>query len=186
MTLEIELKFPLPDATRVLTALQSELGARPQPTQHQVDTYYNHPARDFGQTDEAFRIRVVNGQAKLTYKGPKLSQAIKTRQEFELPVGQAGDGSQTAETLHHMLTALGFRRHQQVIKTREPFALDWQDREFEIAFDTVQNLGTFLEIEHVTTADHRTVAETAVLQLATQLDLTKPEPRSYLEMLPPA
>ncbi|HUG89298.1 MAG TPA: CYTH domain-containing protein, partial [Planctomycetaceae bacterium] len=57
---EVELKFPLSDSERVQAEL-GRLGARPNESVEQIDRYFNHPARDFGETDEALRIRQVAG-----------------------------------------------------------------------------------------------------------------------------
>ncbi len=55
---EVEMKFPLSDSAAVLHQLV-ELGAVVGVAITQCDTYLKHPARDFSQTDEAFRIRSV-------------------------------------------------------------------------------------------------------------------------------
>ncbi|MCH7990085.1 MAG: class IV adenylate cyclase, partial [Planctomycetes bacterium] len=84
MSYEVELKFPLDDAERIsaqLDGLQAERGAPIE----QVDRYFNHPSRDFAQTDEALRIRTMNDRSLLTYKGPLLDAETKTRLEIELP-----------------------------------------------------------------------------------------------------
>ncbi len=47
----------------------------------------------------------------------------------------------------------------------------------------MEGLGLFLEIETLAEADDRTAAESKLLALAKQLNLTTPEPRSYLELL---
>ena len=52
---EVELKFPLASPSEMLSRLAS-LGAVAASPIEQVDRYFNHPARDFGDTDEAFRI----------------------------------------------------------------------------------------------------------------------------------
>ena len=55
MTFEVELKFPLESHEPVVQKL-AELKAEPASTVEQQDTYFNHPSRDFAQTDEAVRI----------------------------------------------------------------------------------------------------------------------------------
>ena len=84
--LEIEIKAPCPD----LSALESKLkamGARDFGRLFQRDVYYSHPGRDFGQTDEALRLRVENDLTLVTYKGPKLDAGSKTREELEVSLG---------------------------------------------------------------------------------------------------
>ena len=59
--------------------------------QEHVDTYYNHPSRDFAETREALRIRRVDGVPMVTYKGTKLPGEVKARREacpvVYIPVG---------------------------------------------------------------------------------------------------
>ena len=59
MQYEVELKFSLANPNEVLARLAS-LGVAAASPIEQVDRYFNHPVRDFGDTDEAFRIRSVS------------------------------------------------------------------------------------------------------------------------------
>ncbi|MEZ6108510.1 MAG: class IV adenylate cyclase [Pirellulaceae bacterium] len=81
---EIEAKFAVRDEANLLGRLEA-CGFRIEQELDQADYYYNHPARDFRETDEAFRIRVSGEDLNLTYKGPRLDSRIKTRSEIELP-----------------------------------------------------------------------------------------------------
>src|SRR6185295_14932137 len=105
MSFEVEQKFPVTD----LPALEARLagvGAREEKVLSQVDQYFAHPARDFARTDEALRIRRVDAENLVTYKGPKLDAATKTRREIELPLAP---GDQGAKSFAELLQALGFR-----------------------------------------------------------------------------
>ena len=56
--LEIEMKFPVDN----FDALQQKLqrwNAVARPTIEEADLYFNAPDRDFGRTDEAFRLRSI-------------------------------------------------------------------------------------------------------------------------------
>src|SRR5262249_34999461 len=146
----------------------------------QLDRYFNHPSRDFAQTDEALRLRQVGQSNFITYKGPKLDATTKTRREIELPL-PAGD-----EMLKHyaeLLTALGFRPVAEVHKTRRQVHLAWQGREIEIALDNVTGLGDFIELELSTDETDIESAKGAIASLAAELGLTDSERRSYLELL---
>ncbi len=44
----------------------ASMGAKPEGIQKHLDTYYNSPVRDFSETDEALRIRSVDGRCGLT------------------------------------------------------------------------------------------------------------------------
>lgn len=179
MSYEVELKFPLVDRDRLLAALK-DLNAQPQEELSQSDRYFAHPARDFGETNEAFRIRQSGDKTKLTYKGPLLDQATKTRREIELSLA---DGNKTAKDMVNMLTALGFTEVRAVCKTRTPYELTWQGRDMEITLDHVEELGWYLEIETLTDEEDPQEAQHAILSLAKHWNLENPERRSYLTML---
>ncbi len=116
MILEVEQKFflDLPESHWLAWRCSKSIGSRPI---EQIDRYFNHPARDFGVTDEALRLRSVNGQNWITYKGPKLDQTTKTRRELELPLA---DGEEWPHEYGELLAALGFRAVREVHKTRRP------------------------------------------------------------------
>src|SRR5437867_1547125 len=83
MHYEVELKFWVDDQPALRRALLS-LGAEAPSSQVQIDSYFEHPARSFAQTDEALRVRQVQSRCLITYKGPKIDAATKTRVELEL------------------------------------------------------------------------------------------------------
>ena len=179
MPYEVELKFPLADTSDILARLAS-LGAVAASPVEQVDRYFNHPARDFGDTDEAFRIRSVGAANCVTYKGPIIDSATKMRREIEVPFA---DGPDTASQMAEVWQSLGFRFVREVRKTRTPLTLDWRQRVYEVALDDVPPLGMFLEIELLADEAGRDEARDAILALAGELNLTNPERRSYLELL---
>lgn len=174
--LEVELKFRLADSTEIIRRL-IELDARPAATQSQADLYLSHPCRDFHATDEALRIRTCGDDSVLTYKGPASRTGVKSRQEIEIPLG--GDRDRFLEVFHN----LGFRSFLTVRKTRQPFELTWQGREFHIAMDDVPSVGRFLEIELLATPDELAAAEAAVRGLAQALGLDAVEEKTYLELV---
>ncbi|MEQ8849766.1 class IV adenylate cyclase [Botrimarina sp.] len=173
---EVELKFPLGDRADFAARLAT-LGAVLGSTIEQVDAYYNHPARDFAQTDEALRLRSVDGEDRLTYKGPKLGGAARTREEIELPLA-AGTAGGWADVLDR----LGFRRVATVSKRRTLYRLD-RGRTYELSIDDVQGLGLFAEIETLAEPADSHAAADDVARLAAELGLSDPEPRSYLELV---
>ena len=179
MGYEVELKFRLNGFQTVESALR-QWGAIEQPVVSHVDRYFNHPARDFRSTDEAFRIRSVGTSNCVTYKGPVLGNVAKTRHEIEVAVA---NGADAVEQLVEIVKCLGFRFVRDVRKTRRPFALTWNGRDYELALDEVPELGCFLEIELLAEDDDRHAAESAVWELAHSLGLDNAEPRSYLDLL---
>ncbi len=177
---EVELKFPLATERDSVVARLQGLGAQLVATVGQADSYFNHPQRDFAQTDEAFRIRSVGAQNFVTYKGPKIDTRTKTRPEIELPLG---DGEALAEQFAQILTKLSFRPVATVRKQRACWALVRGDWHFEVAIDEVEEVGTYLEIELVADAAGLPLAQQAVLDLAEELGLRETEPHSYLRLL---
>jgi len=179
MSYEVELKFPLAEREPILAALK-EAGAERGAELSQCDRYFAHPCRDFGETNEAFRIRQSGEKTKLTYKGPLLDKATKTRREIELSLA---NGAKTAKDMTEMLTALGFTELRAVKKTRTPYAVTWKNREMEVTMDHVDELGWYLEIETLTDDENPKAAQEAILSLAKHWHLETPEPRSYLTIL---
>jgi adenylate cyclase class 2 len=179
MSYEVELKFPLADKDRLLQALK-ELNAKPGAEVFQCDRYFAHPARDFAQTNEAFRIRQSGEHTRLTYKGPLLDAATKTRREVELSLA---DGKKTAEDMAEMLNLLGFKEVRAVKKVRTPYRLSWQGREMEVTVDNVEGLGWYLEIETLAEEADRPSAQEAILSLAKHWNLQNSERRSYLTLI---
>src|SRR5436190_1640007 len=83
--LEIEMKFPVADFTLIEAKLKV-WQAKVQPMVEEADYYFNAPDRDFGRTDEAFRLRCIGQTNRITYKGPKQPGLTKTRTEIEIAI----------------------------------------------------------------------------------------------------
>ncbi len=175
---EVELKFRLIDADSFVARLVAA-GAQAGPVADQRDLYFNHPARDFERTDEAFRIRTVGNRHVVTYKGAVVDSQTKTRREIEVDL--AGDGAY--EKFAEMLQLLGFRAVREVRKHRQTYRLAGPDREYEIAVDNVHDLGLFAEFETLADEAGRAAAVTAILAFVSQFQLPPPERKSYLRLL---
>ena len=78
----------------------------------------------------------------LTYKGPRVDADSKTRAEHETIVG-------SEDHLQQILDALGFTPLPPVKKTREHYSYN----EFTVTLDSVEDLGSFVEIETQGTKD---------------------------------
>jgi adenylate cyclase class 2 len=179
MNYEVEQKFPVDDLAAVETRLAA-LGASPSETQVEVDLYFNHPARDFAQTDEALRLRRIGPVNRITYKGPKLDATTKTREELDLPLA---DGQAAFEDFSALLGALGFVPVGEVRKERRKALVDWQGCRVEVSLDRVDRLGTFVELELVVPPDDFEPAKACIASLARRLELSVTERRSYLCLL---
>ncbi len=179
MTYEVELKFRLTDNDLVIARL-GDFGAVRGAVQNQVDRYFAHPVRDFAVTDEALRIRSIGDENRVTYKGPVIDTATKTRHESELTF-QSGPAA--AEQFARIWEQLGFRQVRVVRKSRQLYACRRHGRNLEICLDQVDGLGAFLEIETLADETDKVAAQQTILSVAGELQLSEPEQRSYLEML---
>jgi adenylate cyclase class 2 len=179
MKYEAEQKFPVDNLEAVEKRL-GELGAEVTGERIEVDRYYNHPARDFAQTDEALRIRRFGSVNRMTYKGPRVDEVTKTRQELELPLAE---GEQAAVDWDKLLETLGFSVVSEVHKRRRKSYVAWQDRVIEVSLDEVNGLGTFVELELVVEEEELDTARACIADLAKELGLSESERRSYLCLL---
>ena len=181
--IEVELKFRAPTGAADADTLRQrlrELGGRPEATITQADTYFAHPTRNFAATDEALRVRIVGHRGCVTYKGPLLDTATKSREETEL---WFEGGADAARRFAALLTRLDFRPVRTVTKTRTAWNLNWQDHAVEFVFDTVDGLGDFVELETAADSDSFEAAKQSLLALAERLNLRQSERRSYLALL---
>jgi len=172
--LEIEVKIKMPHEMMKRDLIQN--GAQYMGTEHQRDTYFNAPDRDFSKTDEALRIRSIDGKGEITYKGKRLDTVSKTRPEFNSPVDE--------KTMAEILKALGFFESGSVIKSREIY--NWDG--FFIGLDTVEELGEFVEIESaLKNADRQTIQNETdrIFQFLKKYNIAKEDSikTSYLEMV---
>ncbi|RYJ13895.1 class IV adenylate cyclase [Halogeometricum borinquense] len=158
---EVEVKLPTDHET--VRSQLTDAGAVHEASVTQIDTYYGAPHRDFAETDEALRIRretrVSDGTnqsdgegetaeadkattTKMTYKGPLVDSASKTRTEHEVVVSDA-------ESAEGILSGLGFSPVETVEKEREFYHLDG----YTVTLDAVSDLGEFVEIEAETATE---------------------------------
>lgn len=142
---EVELKVRA-NHDRLREALAGH-DAEPKQQVRQVDTYYDAPHRDFAETDEALRTReetdLESGSetTELTYKGPLVENASKTREEHETTVDNPAG-------IEGILDGLGFEPAATVEKHREAFSIDG----YTVTLDTVDGLGEFAEVERAISA----------------------------------
>lgn len=153
---------------RALRRQLTDLGLSPVAEVRQTDIYLEHPVRHFGETDEALRIRrtvpTTEGGTEritLTYKGPRVDSAAKTREEFETDVTDA-------ESLHAILESLGFEPVAELRKTR----VRYEYRDVSICLDTVEDLGEFLEVETTATGADLDAAQKRLEGMLAQLEIS--------------
>ncbi len=140
----------------------------------EVDTYFQHPKRDFAQTGEALRVRSKDGKIIICYKGSRQAGPAKVRKEIELIV--------SGPEIEPLLLALGFTSFKTINKTRELWKLDLPQLTCQICLDDADGLGHFVELEVMAPKEDIPRAQGFVLDLATTLGLGNREDRSYLRM----
>ena len=179
MGYEIEIKYRLANFT-LLEERLAERGARCESVSAQEDWYLSHPSRDFAVSHEALRLRRIDLENRITYKGPRHAGPTKTREELEISFAP---GEQAFLDLKRLLENLGFRTVATVRKTRKAYHWSSLGVELEIVLDLAENLGHFAEIEALAESEAALpAAQAAVLAAAQELGLTEVEPRSYLRM----
>lgn len=138
---ELKVKYKPSQKTSLLQYLEEE-NYEYVSCEEQIDEYYNHPCRDFKETDEALRIRTIIDQEKykdwsvLTYKGKNYSSTGQSRTEIE---SEISDGTAVKE----ILEKLGFVLAASVCKRR----CTYRKKGIIICLDEVKDLGHYLEIE---------------------------------------
>lgn len=180
---EVEMKFPLTDFEALESTLSNTFGAKFGEPIEEYDLYYNHPLRNFIETDEALRLRRKGNSLRITYKGPKIDTSSKTRKEIELEL-LPEDGSDWES----LLESLGFRAGGHVRKYRRTANLVFRERTFKILCDELPQLGPnafFIEIETMAKPDELDPARKEMFELAETLSLdpSKTIRTSYLSMI---
>lgn len=176
--IEVELKYRLDDPESLLAALIAR-GAAPSSESIERDIYFNHPARDFGTTDEALRLRWDGSHATVTYKGPLLDRVSKSREELELEL----NGESALATAGQILERLGFREVRAVEKRRRKFPLIFEGRPVLVTIDDVTGLGLFAELEALAEQEGYEGVRDSLVRFASGLGLNQSERRSYLQLL---
>jgi len=167
--LEIEIKARVDNFKKIEDRVLG-LGGMFEREETQVDTYFNHPGRDFAKTDEALRIRRVEDACFITYKGPKLDDITKTREELE-------EGVEDFERTKEILLRLGFLEVSSVEKRRRYFVID----DTSVMLDDVAGLGKFVEVEkHADSYDPQSIVDFLLSLGVEDVDI---EQRSYLGLL---
>jgi len=138
---EVEEKYPISNRATVIQALLLIGGKKVGNAQLQEDRYFVPAHKNYLEGEivsEWLRVRVEPDKASFNYKCWQPIGALKQTHcdEFETSVGNA-------EALLKLLNAVGFREIVTVRKERETFEIE----DFEVAFDSVRNLGDFIEVE---------------------------------------
>ncbi len=169
---EVEAKVRVKDPGPVEERLR-RIGAKYLGSVVEEDIYFNYRDRgcgDLAASDEALRVRIVDGECELTYKGPRASQTLKSRLEISVKVS-------SCDAMMELLKHIGFTPSVRVVKQRKTYQLG----DVRVSIDHVEGLGVFVEIEAL---GGRAEAERRVVETAKLLGLEPPFiTDSYLEML---
>ncbi len=173
--IEAEIKVSVDDLSNVRNRLR-ELKATFITIDEEADVYFNHPLRDFAQTDEALRVRRTGADGiSVTYKGPKFRLETKTREEISVIVGDY-------DAFIKILKCLDFKPIATILKVREK----WKLRDVNVYLDEVKGLGSFVELEaEVKSGSSLSKFEDKLFKILDLLGLNKHRStrKSYLELI---
>ncbi len=176
---EVELKYPVTSHDRIRQQLLTMESTQTGISKH-CDEYFNQTLLDFAGNDIALRIRSAEDSHTLTYKGPNLDSRAKVREEIEIQLG-----TEDKDKFRDILLGMGFHSVLCVQKQRDSMALHWKDDDVVVCLDTIEGIGSFVELELVVKSKEQVGSAKATLEsLAKTLGITsEPTTVSYLEML---
>jgi predicted adenylyl cyclase CyaB len=93
------------------------------------------------------------------------------------------DGEAYRAEFETLLSLLGFAPVMTIRKLRRKTDCRWDGYVVEVSLDEIDELGTFVEIETTSDLESLDRAKAALASLARHLQLSRPECRSYLELL---
>ncbi|MFW9947733.1 MAG: class IV adenylate cyclase [Candidatus Odinarchaeota archaeon] len=152
--IEVEIKVAISNPVSLEENLKKLDGIYVISLDHE-DTYFNMPRklRNFKKTDEALRLRKsieFNKNDKenttvirsfITYKGKKIDQTTKTREEIEVEI-------KNFEKMKELFENLGFREIFTVKKERELYEFNFKNEKIEVLIDFLPILNqNFMEAE---------------------------------------
>ncbi len=191
--IEVEIKVKITDPDLMRKRFIEERGIYKFSLTHE-DTYFNMPKglRDFKKTDEALRLRksikfIKNNYGEdqerevyFTYKGKKIDNSTKTREEIDLIIEDYGK-------MKRILSLLGFKEVLCVKKERELFKFDYKNYSIEALIDYLPILNQhFIEVEYLTDSSEKIEEIKVVLFDFLSLFNIKREDsvrKSYLELV---
>ncbi|CAB3287961.1 Adenylate cyclase [Methanocaldococcus lauensis] len=173
--IEVEIKVKIDNKDEIIEKLK-KFGFKFIKKKFQEDIYFNGIDRDFRKTDEALRIRDDDGTFFITYKGPKLDNISKTREEIEVKI-------EDKEKMRLILKKLGFKEVLPIRKIREIY----KKGDIIASIDNVEGLGLFLELEKSISDSEITKKDeilNELLDLLKSLNISKDKiiRKSYLEL----
>jgi len=141
MPIEIEAKLKVDSLTPIRARLQ-EQGAELSGEYLETNIFFDTEDRSLLAADKGLRLRRAHeihsnkDEFILTYKGPRQHGQLKTRDERELTVGNAGDALALLQSLGYVVI-LAFEKRRQT----------WKLQDCKVELDELPHLGFFVEIE---------------------------------------
>jgi len=139
--IEIEIQVNIENSKPLMDFL--EKNAKFISEEHQIDEYFSPAHRDFigvRPVKEWFRLRNSEGNYSINYKNWHFDANGKSNHcdEYETKIGNL-------EQIRKILNILNFKPLVKADKLRKI----WRYKNYEIAIDSVKDLGDFVEIEYV-------------------------------------
>jgi adenylate cyclase class 2 len=132
---EVEIKFLIHDVEALTGTLRSVGFRQKTPSSFESNTLYDNDANDLRNAGELLRLRHYNLKWKLTHKSRGAAGKHKSRTELETELS-------SGETMHAILTAIGFRP----VFRYEKYRAEWSDGQGEVVIDHTP-IGILGEIE---------------------------------------
>ncbi|MFX1501584.1 MAG: class IV adenylate cyclase [Promethearchaeota archaeon] len=191
--IEVEIKVKISEPEIIKKKIMDNGGFYKLSLIHE-DIYFNMPdgLRNFKETDEALRLRksiefnkfaISNGKEFnffLTYKGKKVDNSTKTREEIEIKIDNI-------EKLSKLLRLLGFQEVLIVNKERELYEIKYKTHHIEMLIDYIQILNQyFIEVECLLDSSNNLETTRSILfELLNLFGIKKEESirKSYLELI---
>jgi adenylate cyclase class 2 len=155
--MEVEIKLVCRDLPALKKKLQG-LGATLTKSKHQIDTYYDHPAKVLVKEKQYLRLR-ESGDKKTLAHHQNLADGINDECEVEMD---------KEARIEDFLERLGFPKLGVIDKTREQYKLG----DFNICLDSVKNIGDLMEIELEVKQGSEKEAKERCWQMARELGFT--------------
>lgn len=148
--MENEIKFKVKEVKGILNALIS-LGAKVYPREREVDYSFDTLGGFLFRQGKLLRLRKIEKEAILTFKGPIIASRFKKRKEINIKLNDF-------KSAFSFLEQVGFIGYFNKEKIRQKFTY----KKIEIFLDKLPFIGYYLEIEG---------GEKAILNLMKRLDL---------------
>ena len=184
---EVEMKFRLKDPEQFERKIRDFSGGEFSEPHIEEDLYFQRLSRDFRETGEALRIRRIEEELMITYKGPRRDDLTKMREEIELPLrfnSEEMPADDRKKEWIRLISRLGCEPFAEVRKSRKTLSFVFEGRSFTVTRDSLAELGEFTEIETLVESEaDLPAARGKITGLAALFELNELVYSSYLTLL---